>query len=125
MSHDPITFAVIKSALDAIVDEMAYAVIRTARSEIIRDVMDYSAALCDAEGRMVAQAKTIAQHLGAVHGWRATCLLGLVLHHSGKTPRDSTLCASVSSRADGAVCRPPGARPAGQQKAGRERPRCR
>ena len=56
----------IKSALDAIVDEMAYAVIRTARSEIIRDVMDYSAALCDAEGRMVAQAKTIAQHLGAV-----------------------------------------------------------
>ena len=66
MSLDPITFAVIKSALDAIVDEMAYAVIRTARSEIIRDVMDYSAALCDAEGRMVAQAKTIAQHLGAV-----------------------------------------------------------
>jgi N-methylhydantoinase B len=65
-SHDPITFAVIKSALDAIVDEMAYAVIRTARSEIIRDVMDYSAALCDAEGRLIAQAKTIAQHLGAV-----------------------------------------------------------
>jgi N-methylhydantoinase B len=66
MSLDPITFAVIKSALDAIVDEMATAVIRTARSEIIRDVMDYSAALCDADGRLVAQAKTIAQHLGAV-----------------------------------------------------------
>ena len=66
MTLDPITLAVIKSALDAIVDEMAYAVIRTARSEIIRDVMDYSAALCDAEGRLIAQAKTIAQHLGAV-----------------------------------------------------------
>jgi N-methylhydantoinase B len=66
MTADPITFAVVKSALDAIVDEMAYAVIRTARSEIIRDVMDYSAALCDAGGRMIAQAKTIAQHLGAV-----------------------------------------------------------
>ena len=66
MTPDPITFAVVKSALDAIVDEMAYAVIRTARSEIIRDVMDYSAALCDAEGRLIAQAKTIAQHLGAV-----------------------------------------------------------
>ena len=64
----------IKSGLDAIVDEMAYAVIRTARSEIIRDVMDYSAALCDAEGRMVAQAKTIAQHLGAVPTpCRASC----------------------------------------------------
>jgi N-methylhydantoinase B len=63
---DPITFAVVKSALDAIVDEMAYTVIRTARSEIIKDVMDYSAALCDARGRMIAQAKTIAQHLGAI-----------------------------------------------------------
>ena len=66
MKVDPITFAVIKSALDSIVDEMAYAVIRTARSEIIKDVMDYSAALCDADGVMIAQAKTIAQHLGAV-----------------------------------------------------------
>jgi N-methylhydantoinase B len=63
---DPITLAVMKSALDAIVDEMAYTVIRTARSEIVKDVMDYSAALCDARGRMVAQAKTIALHLGAV-----------------------------------------------------------
>jgi N-methylhydantoinase B len=63
---DPITFAVIKNALDAIVDEVAYTVLRTARSEIVKDVMDYSAALCDVKGRMVAQAKTIALHLGAV-----------------------------------------------------------
>ena len=63
---DPITFAVIKNAMDAIVDEVAYTVIRTARSEIVKDVMDYSAAICDAEGEMVAQAKTIAQHLGAI-----------------------------------------------------------
>jgi N-methylhydantoinase B len=66
MKIDPITLAVIKNALDAIVDEMAYTVIRTARSEIIKDVMDYSAALCDHRGRMIAQAKTIALHLGAV-----------------------------------------------------------
>ena len=71
---DPITLAVVKSALDAIVDEMAYTVIRTARSEIIKDVMDYSAALCDARGRMVAQAKTIAQHLGAVPDAMASVL---------------------------------------------------
>jgi N-methylhydantoinase B len=63
---DPITFAVVKSALDAIVDEMAYTVIRTARSEIVKDVMDFSAAVCDPKGRMLAQAKTIALHLGAV-----------------------------------------------------------
>ncbi|MEJ0071018.1 MAG: hydantoinase B/oxoprolinase family protein [Pseudomonadota bacterium] len=59
-------FAVIKNGLDAIIDEVAYTVIRTARSEIVKDVMDFSAAFCDAQGRMVAQAKTIALHLGAV-----------------------------------------------------------
>ncbi|MGH7081028.1 MAG: hydantoinase B/oxoprolinase family protein, partial [Acetobacteraceae bacterium] len=63
---DPITFAVMKNAMDAIVDEVAYTVLRTARSEIVKDVMDYSAAICDAAGEMVAQAKTIAQHLGAI-----------------------------------------------------------
>jgi N-methylhydantoinase B len=71
---DPITLAVVKSALDSIVDEMAYTVIRTARSEIIKDVMDYSAALCDARGRMIAQAKTIAQHLGAIPDAMASVL---------------------------------------------------
>jgi N-methylhydantoinase B len=71
---DPITFAVVKSALDAIVDEMAYSVIRTARSEIVKDVMDFSTALCDSRGRMIAQAKTIAQHLGAIPDAMASVL---------------------------------------------------
>jgi len=66
MQIDPITFAVIKSGLDSIADDMAYTVIRIARSEIVKDVMDFSAAICAADGQMVAQAKTIAQHLGAV-----------------------------------------------------------
>ncbi len=63
---DPITFAVIKSGLDTIVDDMAYAVMRTARSPIVRDVLDYSVTLCDASGRILSQAKTVALHLGAV-----------------------------------------------------------
>jgi N-methylhydantoinase B len=65
-AHDPFTFAVIKSALDTIVDDMAYTVMRTARSSIVRDVLDYSCTLCDAEGLILAQAKTVALHLGAV-----------------------------------------------------------
>jgi N-methylhydantoinase B len=63
---DPITFAVIKSGLDTIVDDMAYAVMRTARSPIVRDVLDFSVTLCDAKGRILSQAKTVALHLGAV-----------------------------------------------------------
>lgn len=65
-SIDPITFAVVKNAMDSIVDEVAYTVLRTARSEIVKDVMDYSAAICDRHGQMIAQAKTIALHLGAI-----------------------------------------------------------
>ena len=63
---DPVTFAVIKNGLDTIVDDMAYTVMRTARSPIVRDVLDYSATICDAKGRILAQAKTVALHLGAV-----------------------------------------------------------
>jgi N-methylhydantoinase B len=66
MNVDPITFAVIKNGLDAIADEMAYTVVRIARSEIVKDVMDFSAAICAGDGQMVAQSRTIAQHLGAV-----------------------------------------------------------
>ena len=66
MKVDPITFAVIKSGLDSIADDMAYTVVRIARSEIVKDVMDFSAALCAGDGQMVAQSKTIAQHLGAI-----------------------------------------------------------
>ena len=56
----------IKCALDTIVDDMAYAVMRTARSSIVRDVLDYSVTLCDRDGRILSQAKTVALHLGAV-----------------------------------------------------------
>ncbi|AKI02009.1 N-methylhydantoinase B/acetone carboxylase, alpha subunit [Hoeflea sp. IMCC20628] len=63
---DPVSFAVIKSALDAIVDEMAGTVMRTARSPIVRDVLDYSCTLCDSRGQILSQAKTVALHLGAV-----------------------------------------------------------
>jgi len=69
MTHsafDPITFAVLKNALDTIVDDMAYAVMRTARSPIVRDVLDYSVTICDRHGRILSQAKTVALHLGAV-----------------------------------------------------------
>jgi N-methylhydantoinase B len=65
-SIDPVTFAVLKSALDSIVDDMAYTVMRTARSPIVRDVLDYSTTMCDASGQILAQAKTVALHLGAV-----------------------------------------------------------
>ena len=62
---DPITFAVVKSALDTIVDDMAYTVMRTARSPIVRDVLDYSCTLCDADGQICLQ--RISRYEGLVY----------------------------------------------------------
>ncbi len=56
---DPITFEVLRMALDAIADEMAYAIVRSARSTMIKDCMDYSASLCTARGDLIAQAVNI------------------------------------------------------------------
>ena len=62
---DPITFEVIKNALDSLADEMALVVMRSAHSAICRDSLDYSTAVCDGQGRMVSQGLMTALHLGS------------------------------------------------------------
>jgi N-methylhydantoinase B len=62
---DPITFEVVKNALDSIADQMALVLMRSAYSPIVRDSLDYSTAICDWQGRMVAQGLTTALHLGS------------------------------------------------------------
>ncbi len=62
---DVVTLEVIQNALGSLVDEMALIVMRTAYSGIVRDALDYSTALCDRYGEMVAQGVTIALHLGS------------------------------------------------------------
>jgi N-methylhydantoinase B len=64
--RDPITQELVKNALSSLVDEMAYTVMQTAHSEIVKDVMDFSTACCNADGLLLAQGNTIAMHLGAV-----------------------------------------------------------
>lgn len=56
---DPVTFEVLRNSLDAIADEMAYTIVRSARSTMIKDCMDYSASLCTAGGDLIAQAVNI------------------------------------------------------------------
>src|SRR4051794_34107509 len=45
---------------------MATTIFRTAHSTVVRDGMDFSAAICDPEGETVAQGVTVPFHLGAV-----------------------------------------------------------
>lgn len=63
---DPVTREIIGNALASAADEMAVAVYRTAYSTIVRDCLDYSTSLCDADGQMIAQGVTIPLHVGAV-----------------------------------------------------------
>lgn len=61
---DPLTLEVIQNALASVADEMALMVMRSAYSPVVRDTMDYSTALCDRHGRVVAQGLTLAVQLG-------------------------------------------------------------
>ena len=61
---DPITLEVVKNALASTADEMALVVMRSAYSPVVRDTLDYSTALCDRNGRIVAQGLTLAVQLG-------------------------------------------------------------
>jgi len=62
---DPITFEVVRNALSSIADEMALVVLRSAYSPVVRDAMDYSTAVCDRHGQVVAQGLTLAVQLGS------------------------------------------------------------
>jgi len=63
---DPIGFEVVKNGLAALADELAITIVRTAHSQVVRDSLDFSTAICDAEGRVVAQGCGIPLHLGAL-----------------------------------------------------------
>jgi N-methylhydantoinase B len=62
---DAITLEIVKNALGSIADEMALVVLRTAYSPIVRDSMDFSTAVFDRAGRVIAQGLTLPIHLGA------------------------------------------------------------
>lgn len=62
---DPITFEVIKNGLDSIADQAAITLMRSAYSSLVRDSLDYSTAVFDGEGRMVAQGLTTPFHVGS------------------------------------------------------------
>jgi N-methylhydantoinase B len=63
---DRITVSVIQLRLEAIVQEMGEAMLRTAYSQILNSSRDFSTAVCDSEGRLAAQAEHVPIHVGAM-----------------------------------------------------------
>jgi len=63
---DRITVSVVQHRFVAIVAEMGEAMLRTAYSQILNSSRDFSTALCDGRGRLVAQAEHVPIHVGAL-----------------------------------------------------------
>ena len=64
--HDPILLEVFKNRFASIADEMGMVLRRTSYSPNIKERLDFSCAIFDAQGRMIAQAAHIPVHLGAM-----------------------------------------------------------
>jgi N-methylhydantoinase B len=63
---DPIVVSVIRHRLLAIVEEMGEAMLRTSYSQILNSSRDFSTAICDLDGRLIAQAEHVPIHVGAL-----------------------------------------------------------
>ena len=66
MRVDPITFEVVNNALIGVAEQMAATILRTSYSTVIREMLDYSTAVFDREGRIIAQSCRIPIHLNSM-----------------------------------------------------------
>jgi N-methylhydantoinase B len=74
---DPILLEIISHALVAAAEEMSVTVWRTSRSTTVRELLDYSTAVFDADGRNVAQAARMPVHLNSME----LCLQEIAANH--------------------------------------------
>ncbi len=65
LDQDPATLEIVRHALGSVADEMALIIARTAYSATVRDALDYSTGILNADGELVAQGLGIALHLGS------------------------------------------------------------
>ncbi|MSP66501.1 MAG: hydantoinase B/oxoprolinase family protein [Alphaproteobacteria bacterium] len=66
MRVDPITLEVVNNALVGVAEQMAATILRTSYSTVIREMLDYSTAVFDPEGRIIAQSCRIPIHLNSM-----------------------------------------------------------
>ena len=74
MAFDLVKLELIRHGLEMISDNMMVSVVRTARSTLVKNNLDFSGSICDAEGNMVAQGLALPAHLGAIMPALKGCL---------------------------------------------------
>jgi N-methylhydantoinase B len=73
---DPVRQEVIRNALVTAAEEMSLTIWRTSRSTVVREILDFSTAVFDAQGRNVAQSARIPVHLNSM----SDCLRHILDH---------------------------------------------
>lgn len=63
---DPIAFQLFRHAITGVANEMALTIFRTAYSGVLKNIMDYSTAICDRDGRLAAQGLSLPGHLCSI-----------------------------------------------------------
>ncbi len=84
MIGDPIEFELFKNSIFSVADEMALTIFRTTYSGVLKDNMDYSTAMFDGSGKLVAQGLTLPGHLGSM----PTAMAAIKDAFAGKIERD-------------------------------------
>ena len=74
MTIDPIRRELLKNALTTIADNVMLQVVRTARSTVVKNNLDFSACIFDSEGQVIAQGLAVPVHLGAMMPALKGCL---------------------------------------------------
>ncbi len=76
-SLNPVQIEIIRNSLVSAAEEMSVTIWRTSRSSVVREILDYSTCVFDANGQSVAQAARMPVHLNSM----AACLEDLINHH--------------------------------------------
>jgi len=71
---NPIRRELFRNALGAIADNMIVTIVRTSRSEVVKSSLDFSSAICDADGQIIAQGLALPAHLGSIMPALKGCL---------------------------------------------------
>ena len=66
MRVDPVTLEVVNNAMVGVAEQMAATILRSSYSTVIREMLDYSTAVFDLEGRIIAQSCRIPIHLNSM-----------------------------------------------------------
>lgn len=102
MRPDPVLLEIVSAALVSVAEEMSVTVWRTSRSTTVRELLDYSTAVFDGQGRNVAQAARMPVHLNSME----ICLHHIAAHHIPLDEwRDGEVIVTNDPYCGGSTCR--------------------